>query len=238
LFSAFSFGKIIKTVLPGSLLFATLVLVVEAIWRLVENESPLAILAKNELIAPFSGVAIIFSLILGFLLNTFVWITLNKQFRAASDAELKDTIFYRIRNKLSSDLWDNVVSYLDNNDASFGQNERNSTRVSLEYYYLPYLSLENLNYLWESYFSWYEFLLNTACAFAVLAASGIFFFGVLWIVVWDLEWGLLILVGVLMAVTAVFIYMGLRRAALRNLVNYEKNLMFLLMGSFSARSKT
>ena len=40
-----------------------------------------------------------------------------------------------------------------------------------------------------------------------------------------------------MVVIAVVITLGLRVAAIKNLVNYEKNLMLLLIGSLSAEDK-
>ena len=236
MFSAFSFGKIIKTVLPGGLLFAAFVLLAEAIGQLVEQESLLAKFTDRDLLAAFTTGAVLFSLILGFLLNTFIWMTLNKRFRLARDAKLSDTIFPGIRKKLSEELWNQVNRYLEDSGGE-PKKKDDPTREHLEYYYLPVVSLDNLNYLWESYFSWYEFQLNTACAFGLLIINGAILLAVMWLEVWGLGWALLsMVIFVLLLLGGVLIW-GLKRAALANLTEYEKNLMLLLMGSLLATTR-
>ena len=60
-------------------------------------------------------------------------------------------------------------------EADFATPQANSPlRSSLENFYLPTISLDRLNYLWESYFSWYEFQINTAAALLILVPGEFF----------------------------------------------------------------
>ena len=92
MFSAFSFGKIIKTILPGAILTAALLLVAEGLWGLWRPfEGFLLASIQKDWITPFTAGLIPVSLILGFFLNTFAWMTLNPRLRERSDAEIKTT---------------------------------------------------------------------------------------------------------------------------------------------------
>ena len=92
------------------------------------------------------------------------------------------------------------------------------------YYYLPAVTVEHLTYLWESYFSWYEFHLNTLYALVVLCGMAI----VLLFVRAPLPtWQLAMLAAVLAAASVATCRM-LHKSAIRNMVSYEKNLVVMI----------
>ena len=77
MYSAFSFGKIIKTILPGSILAGTLFLIAETIGVRFYQTSLLQAIVAKEAAALAGAVLVPVSLFLGFVLNTFVWLYLN-----------------------------------------------------------------------------------------------------------------------------------------------------------------
>jgi hypothetical protein len=180
MFSAFSFGKIIKTILPGAILAAALLLLAEGLWGLWQPAEGF-LLAKipKDWITPFTAVLIPASLILGFFLNTFSWMTLNSRARASCNVEIKSTVYATLRKKLTEGLSADLVAFITKFDthfemASFPIDWTAGPGPTLEYYYLSVVTLTNLNYLWESYFSWYEFDINSAAALALFVPAAVF----------------------------------------------------------------
>lgn len=104
---------------------------------------------------------------------------------------------------------------------------------TLEYYYLPVVTLTNLNYLWESYFCWYEFDINSAAALILSLPASVF---LLWVKFRHTQF---LLVGLILLLLAVIcaLYKMLTRAAVKNLVSYEKNLMLLITGALASAAK-
>jgi hypothetical protein len=233
MFSAFSFGKIIKTILPGVLLTAALLMLMEGFWALWKpGEGFLLEAVPKEWVTPVTAALIPVSLILGFFLNTFVWMVLNPQMRACSDAALSGTIYTALRQKLSEGLWTGSTGYFAKLGRPLGPASP-PDRPPLEYYYLPSVTLTHLNYLWESYFCWYEFDINSAYALWVLVPAATF---LLWA---KLRPNFLpfFLVALLLLVVSAALYRMLRAAAVRNLVSYERNLMLLITASLAKSAK-
>jgi hypothetical protein len=233
MFSAFSFGKIIKTILPGAILSLALVLFAEGFWVLWQHETGF-LLAKvpKEWITPVTASFIPFSLILGFFQNTLVWMVLNHRVRARSDAELRPTVYAPLREKLSQGLWAEAGAYFEKSGRALGK-ESYPDRPQLEYYFMPVVSLTHLNYLWESYFCWYEFDVNSACALVFCALAATF---LLCVKLWQSPLLLLWLIPPLLA-SSWALYVILMRAAVKNLVAYEKNLLLLITGSLANAAK-
>jgi len=92
--SAFSFGKIIKTFLPGSLLSAALLLVAEALWQMLRGQSIIAMIAANGVIVATTAALLPLTLILGFVLNTVVWLAINGRMRASVHRRLRKSTAY------------------------------------------------------------------------------------------------------------------------------------------------
>lgn len=233
MFSAFSFGKIIKTILPGAILTAGLLFLVECLWAVWRpGRGFLLGSVPQDWITPATAALIPLSLILGFFLNTFTWTILNRKMRARCDKELDRTIYPALRQQLSANLWADSARYLDKFSLAASQASLPS-RPPLEYYYLPIVTLTNLNYLWESYFCWYEFDINSACALMLtMPATGL----LLWI---KLELGQFLLLVLLMLpilTLSYALYNMLTRSAVKNLVSYERNLLLLIIGSLANAS--
>lgn len=227
MFSAFSFGKIIKVILPGAILTTAFLLILEAIWGLLfPGDGFLLAKVPTDWVTPVSAGLIPLSLILGFFLNTFTWMALNQRMRSRCDAELNTTIYRSMREQFSGAIWTGYSNHLIKSGLTPPQTTPPS-RASLEYYYLPWMDLTNLNYLWESYFCWYEFDINSACALVLCFPSAVL---LLWVKMPQCHM-LLIFLTIPLLLLAVVIYRVLSRAAVRNLTSYEKNLMLLINGS-------
>jgi len=227
MFSAFSFGKIIKVILPGAILTTAFLLILEAIWGLLfPGDGFLLAKVPADWVTAVSAGLIPLSLILGFFLNTFTWMALNQRMRSRCDAELNTTIYRSMREQFSQAIWTDYSSYLTQKGLAHAPTAP-PPRASLEYYYLPWMDLTNLNYVWESYFCWYEFDINSACALVLCFPSAVL---LLWVKMPQCHILLLVLTAPLL-VLAFGIYKILSRAAVKNLASYEKNLMLLISGS-------
>jgi hypothetical protein len=112
------------------------------------------------------------SLLLGFFLNTFAWMSLNSRMDARKAAELPK-IYTEMREKLTEGLWTRTAAYFAKRNLGLTDVPKPPYAPEyLAYYYLPVVTLENLNYLWESYFCWYEFDVNTICALVLSVPAG------------------------------------------------------------------
>lgn len=235
MFSAFSLGKIIKTILPGAILTAGLLLLLDGLWALWWPGTGFLLgNVPKDWITPVTAALVPLSLILGFFLNTFVWMVLNPRIRARSDAELAATVYAPLRKNLTKGLWAESL-------ACFAKLDRASAKIPLpdrppplEYYYLPVVMLAHLNYLWESYFCWYEFDINSACALLLSVPAALF---LLCVKLWQSPSLLFALIVLLLALSLTLSTM-LTRAAVKNLVSYEKNLILLICGSLTKAAKS
>ncbi len=233
MFSAFSFGKIIKTILPGSILSGALLLILDATWHLTTGKSAVVELVHKEWVTVIAAALVPISLILGFLLNTLVWLSLNKQLRKEAEAGLEGTAYPKLRQRLSNALWADLSPYLGTDSAGSGRPEGHP-RESLEYFYLPVMSFTNLNYLRESYFSWYEFQINTALATAAFIPCSLVRLGTR---MWATSPCLFVAIAIVLLLFTIFLFRTLRGAAIKNLTEYEKNLLLLIVGSVTAATR-
>lgn len=234
MFSAFSFGKIIKTILPGAILTAGLLVLLEGLWQLWHPGKGFLLAAvSKDWITAFTAALIPVSLILGFFLNTFTWMALNPVVRSRSDAMLSATVYADLRKKLSEGLWEESKQLNAGAGRAFGP-VTFPNRPTLEFYYLPVVTLTNLNYLWESYFCWYEFDINSACALVLSAPASGF---LLWVRLHGQCQGLLFLLIIVLLGLFCTLCGLLWHAAVKNLVSYEKNLLLLINGSLVNAAK-
>lgn len=229
MYSAFSFGKIIKTILPGSILAGTLFLIAEAVWLQTRGTSLLGAIIEKEAVTVAGAALVPVSLLLGFFLNTFVWLYLNATTRKQVDAALADTPFAQLREALCEQIRLDAEMQMG---AARAERCRNGwpARLSLEYYFLPAITVEHLSYLWESYFSWYEFHLNSLCALAIASVTVI---GVLLLMA-PLDPAITLAICAVIAVICVAVCRTLWKSAIRNLTAYERNLVLLIANAVSA----
>jgi hypothetical protein len=97
------------------------------------------------------------------------------------------------------------------------------------------MSLERLNYLWESYFSWYEFQVNSAIALLFLIPGEILLF---WVAADAAHREFFLLVTLTCVIITPLLAWGLWAAAKRNLTEYRKNLILLITGSLAFAGKS
>jgi hypothetical protein len=232
MYSAFSFGKIIKTILPGSILAGTLFLIAETLWSETRGTSLLATLIEKEAVAVAGAALVPVSLILGFLLNTVVWLYLNASVRSRAKAELARTPFAELREALCDLIRQDVNLQIGVTRAELCKDTWPEP-LSLEYYFLPAIGVERLSYLWESYFSWYEFHLNTLCALAIASAAV-----VVALLLGSPASGVsTAIICVAVASVCGLLCRVLWKSAIRNMAAYERNLVLLIAGSIKAAGR-
>jgi hypothetical protein len=223
MFGAFSFGKIIKTILPGTILCLGVLLLVEALGWKFRGSSVLWFLSEEKRLTAFTAALVPLSLMLGFFLNTFLWMTVNKRVRriarrdvdAEGYANLRKAILRRRNEGLARLATDFAVS--------------EPPRESLEYYFLPRITQERLGFVWESYFSWYEFQMNSAYALLLASVPAGYYLNVI-LVSERARWVL----PAIVFLAAVLAALALCRAALANHCAYERSLLVLIAGSLEA----
>ena len=227
MYSAFSFGKIIKTILPGSILAGTLFLIAETWWRQTRGTSLLGMLIDKEAVAVAGAALVPVSLILGFLLNTIVWLYLNASVRSRVKAELARTPFAELREALCELIRQDVNGRMGGVRAELCK-DKWPEPLSLEYYFLPAISVERLSYLWESYFSWYEFQLNTLCALALASAAVV---ATLLLTLPASNSGWTAAGCYAISAGCALLCRVLWQSAIRNMAAYKRNLVLLIAGS-------
>lgn len=228
---SFSFGKIMKTFLPGAVLAAALLLFFESIGWCAYGRSMLWFLSDNDRLAALLAVLLPLCLIFGFLLNTMIWAWVNPAMKTAARAEA-DKKFQGLREHLRQLRGQELQGLL-------GPKSGPETwpREALEYYFLCSVEVEPLAHLWESYFSWYEFHINSAYAIPVLALSAGWYAALGLQGVGPFSGNDALAIGVIVAFVVIGMasFSGLRWTAQRNLVQYEKSLLLLIAGSLRER---
>jgi hypothetical protein len=238
--AGFSLGNIIKSLIPGLIAAAALWLLFELAFHssLDVSDKPTGSVSAaywmNSLAASVTrdttrttllGLLLLpVSLMLGFFLNTIVWLVANGPLRALVKRNLSDseTVLLEKLTVLS-----HYVAELYGIDAS----RWNPHLPSL---FLPVLDLAKVAHIHNSYFSWYEFQINSALATLLLAGSCIATACFL-----ETQWQLpfvaafeffpmpvALLLGLLFVSLAVMVI-----SAYRNLKCHEERLIWLMAGS-------
>lgn len=227
--SAFSFGKIIKTFLPGTILCAAILLLLEAVSQSIKHCSIVPVVANKDVVVATTAVLLPISLLLGFVLNTVVWLVVNRWIaRPLAHWRLEKSDTFK---KLRAGLAEKLCACLK----SFAKDElRQIDREfeSLEYFYLPVVTLERHNLVWESYFSWYEFQANTALAVLLLAAALIFYLCVKPLKAPHEFWACFLTIAISILGT-----LTLMTASIMNLAEFERKLLILIAGSLQHESQ-
>ena len=225
--SAFSFGKLIKTFLPGSILTVGLYLFVEALWWVGKHGSIISILSEEKWRTVAVGLSLPVALLLGFLLNTWVWMRVNKAIKDPVIDEVDRSGYRALRQSLLKVRAEGLARITHEPDFA-SKGPEGFPRESLEYYFLPVVTLERLGFLWESYFSWYEFQINSAYAFIVT-----FFFGAVLLLVKPVTFWLKLVSAIALIVCGRLLFEALKAAARKNLLQYDRNLLILIASSLN-----
>ncbi|MEM7482911.1 MAG: hypothetical protein AAF481_17185 [Acidobacteriota bacterium] len=170
--SAFSFGKIIKTFIPGLIASVGVLFIFDLIYQVAQPAGDDAggslwqslfersffsqIVLQNSVAATVFGAFMIpLSLMLGFFTNTLLWQFANSSFRAWVEKELDPQLIAarrELKKKANAEL------------KAFTGSDEDCEKASIETYFLPMVDFEKFSYVRESYFSWFEFQANSALA--------------------------------------------------------------------------
>lgn len=240
--SSFSFGKVIKTLIPGLIASVAVLATFEGfyqsahlgpytatvpLWEFFAQNSFVRRVALTDgtRATAFGAVLVPVSLMLGFFLNAGLWMWANPAFRRRVDRSLIPELT-RARTLLE-----------ERARAALGTfDERTVSRpVPLQAFYLPLLDLDKLAFLSESYFSWYEFALNSAAALALATLAYATAFCVL-ACKCSVAWGPVALyVGIPAAGAALLIWF-LIEAAERNLKSFQERFVWFVSGALHFRA--
>ena len=242
LLSAFSFGKIIKTFVPGLLATGGVLLVVELLYRLsLSTPCPSgsgflgcffggSFLRRVALVdtartTAFGAFLIPIGLMLGFLLNTFMWWRCNDWCRRRVECRI-DANLLAARQSIEARASRAFRTVVGQTDAV--------PRTHLQDFYLPLLDLDKLTFLRESYFAWFEFHFNSLAAMVWTGLA--YVVTVVWLAA---HWTMPLNYGshVLLPVAALILVSALVYVAgLNNLRRYQEGFIWFLIGTLHFRS--
>jgi len=231
-FGTFTFGRLIKTFLPGTVLFASALLYLDAVANLFGLDfSVINWAIGNPILTTLATIP--GSIILGILLNTVVFGGLldvlvrqpvnseMSEFNVLRDSIVDCTLNTSETNTLiPSDIYDTFKEHVD-----------------FDSFMLPRVDLDKLVYIRESYWYYLEFQVNVALA-SVFSLTGVFF----WWIRHDTVVGLtagpaLVLAAALILVTGL-VFVALIRAARLNYMRHKKKLLSLWIGQMAAGTPT
>lgn len=177
LFGALTFGRIVKTFLPGFVVFVSLIAGIDAAVCLLRADAALHWIARNS--AALMVLAIPSSLVLGLFLNSLFFAFLSK-YLIGVDAyrrnnpdtlEIEEACVREMRDQVAKDLSiaDSTKQLLESNL------ERGVGRAVFRYDFLlmPYVSLAHYQVLQDSYHYYMEFQTNLAASLGLLEALGL-----------------------------------------------------------------
>lgn len=229
--SAFSFGQLIKTFLPGLIASAAPLLVFEALYQWKHPAAPASwldvlrqsftyrVLSPN--LAGSITLLVLVALLLGFALNSLHWVLFHSFCRKRCVSppleEAKKELERKVRNALEEVLP--------------GRYQR--PEPSLPGFFLALVDLPKHSHLRESYFAWYEFHMNALSALGLVLLTFVgtsFALTAHWQIGWRSELRLVLAVAAVFALSMAFLWV----AALRNLRTYEERYFWFLIGTLHA----
>lgn len=243
-FSAFSFGKIIKTFIPGliatfALLFwAELLHLLQeqissapqdmALWRLILSKSffyqRLFNSTTSQSATLIGAILVPLALTLGFFLNTLHWVCFHNPCRKFFERGLAEN------TKTSRKKIESLARRAYRRTFPGHVVDREIPDVAIESFALAYIDLGKYTYLRESYFAWYEFQMNSFTAVSLTLLSYVATFLIL-----SARWGFDIwrIVGyalIPLVLTGLVLWL-LWKAAEENLVQYQSRMLWFIIGS-------
>lgn len=244
--SAFSFGQLIKTFLPGLIASASPLLLLETLYAWKDTTSPtswLDVLRQsfaNRVIAanPTGSITllVLVALLLGFSLNSIHWSLFHNLCRSRCVSPELDYAKRELK-RIAKRALDEVMPGLPRKLVAENLKPENLDREIIPAFFLPQIDLAKHTFLRESYFAWYEFHMNSLAALGLVLLTFIASSAILawhWQIAWRREVSLAVIVTVVGALVMFFLW----RAALRNLRIYEERFFWLVIGTLhSAKEK-
>ena len=235
LLGTFSFGRVIKTFLPGFVILFAVTLFTETIIRVLHpspTQSLWEFLSQNSVLTSF--IAIPLSLICGIFSNMalFVFFTdaiIRGPFKRGNEE------FFQLQTQIFDKLY-KVISDSNTLPRKLAHAFRNSEALDMEYLLLPIVPVEKLLFLQESYWYYLEFQLNMSLATVLLAIGGISWslsnFSML-----GISWASYVAATCLGAFFTAFLVILSLKAARRNYARHIQKLLNLLLGSVVFRAQ-
>lgn len=241
IFGNFTFGKSIKTLIPGFVILSGLCLLIDSIAFLFQPDyKPLSLLKSLSSIfieqPVFSGLIILSaSIILGIFSNIVFYTYLNDKFIRRAFKK-KHPEFEAIENDFKEAL---TEVFLSKNHLTqqtyFSKMERHLHNVDDLYFLMPILPLDKYNFLLESYWYYLEFIQNIcmATAFWVLSLY-------IYIISFGIKFGVspsLILLFTALTILIIPVFRMLKKAALKNFKSHQFKLLSLKIGAIHFENK-
>jgi hypothetical protein len=225
LFSAFSFGSLIKTFLPGLVLFFVFLVYIELFGYWIHGYLGIfEHLFRNPLLITF--ISIPTSIFLGVILNSIVFSGLSG-YLLENRHEKNNRSFYEFRKYVIAKTNEKMSTYFD---ISEQQKEIFKQTVDPRYFFLHKESLANLMYLRESYWYYLEFQLNTLVAITFGMPA---FVAALFVLKSNsiIELHTLFITAIILVIAWFFFAWLCMRSALFNLDAHRKKELSLLLGA-------
>lgn len=224
LFGAFNFGSIIKTFLPGITLFFVLSLYLELLFHLVNH--PLHIFEfYGENTGLLTLIAIPVSIMLGVTLNSVVFSGLSN-FLLEKRHKQQNAEFFALRKAMNEKINRHMAARFD---LDTEQTAQIADHLDPRYLLLHKMKLDNLMYLRESYWYFFEFQLNSLVAVTIAMPA---FIGYLIFLATAKTITVPLMIGIL--VVMLLLWYGFYRlfiqSAYDNLDRHRKKELSLLMG--------
>jgi hypothetical protein len=236
--SSFSFDKIIKTFIPGLIATGVPLLLIELLYRLsqvrgceagaglwqcflVGSFFNVVVLRDTARATAFGAALLPLALMLGFFINTALWLWVNSHFRRWADHNM-DGRLLAARKVLETRAVEGLGTVLGSRDSGI-------PRTHLQDFYSPLLDLDKLTLLRESYFSWFEFQVNSAAALlltGITCVVTIVRLGYKWSVTIDWAGHVVVPLALVAAVVTFLVF-----AAERNLRRYQEGFLWFLAGT-------
>lgn len=222
----FTFGRLIKTFLPGLILFSSLLIYVEIIGFVLFGKLTLSRLILGDsalfitLLIPSSIIAGIFSNTLFFAYANDFFISGHHRREYPEFYEFEKHITKLIKQQISTDI--GVPEYLRPGFERY---------LDVGHFVLDKTPLDKLIFLQESYWYYMEFQVNGILA-TIFAAPAIALSWVLFSLQNGLASYLVLLVLVTMMVLSMFLFKVMRDGAMKNYDRHKKNHFSLIMGVF------
>lgn len=224
IFGNFSFGKIIKTFLPGFVIFFSFYSMIDAFLFLYQPEYyPMKFLSQQILFVGFMMIPL--SIIFGIISNIVFYVHftdkyVRENFRnnnedfSIIEAEFKKAL----RNKISND---NEFTKMVMQDF---------TEIDIKYLLMPILPLEKLIHLQEGYWYYLEFIQNLILSIIIFGVSVIFYVSIFWI-----KMGfsfILIIMTFLFLLLMILLVKLLKAAAIKNYKSHRFKLLSMQIGAY------
>lgn len=226
--SAFSFGQLIKTFLPGLIASVSPFLVLETLyeWKKISAPASLLEFLQGSLAAKLIGANLVgwitlwvlLALLLGFSLNSVHWALFHDICRKRCISPELEKANQELR-RVAKRALEEVLP------GRYGR-----PQPSIQGFFLSQVDLAKHTFLRESYFAWYEFHMNSLVALGVVLITFVVTSISLtahWGLAWESEAALILLVTVVCAGAMFFLW----RAALLNLQTYEERSFWFLIGT-------